>query len=144
MYKRQVVGVNTGAIVPAQGICFAIAINTAKYVSNYLISDGRVRRSYIGISGHNISIPVGVVQDLSLRVDTGIMVESVESRGAAARAGIRRGDVIIDFSGQPIAAIDQLGRLLDHRAVDQSTQVIVLHRNRKLRLEIIPDEYEGN
>ena len=139
----EVVGVNTAAIVPAQGICFATAINTAKYVSVYLMREGRVRRSYIGIGGHTVSISQRVVRQLQLAVEAGIMVESVEGRGPAGRAGVQRGDVIVAFAGQPTAAIDQLDKLLDDRAVGRATQITVLRRARKLDLTITPREYDG-
>ena len=137
----EVVGVNTAAIVPAQGICFATAINTAKYVSVYLMREGRVRRSYIGIGGHTVSISQRVVRQLQLAVEAGVMVESVEGRGPAGRAGVLRGDVIVAFGGQPTAAIDQLDKLLDDRAVGRATQITVLRRARRLELTITPREY---
>ena len=137
----EVVGVNTAAIVPAQGICFATAINTAKYVSMYLMREGRVRRSYIGIGGHNVAISRQVVRHLQLPVDGGVMVESVEGRGPAGRAGLLRGDVIIAFGDRPISAIDQLDKLLDDQAVGRPTQVTVLRRARLLGLTITPHEY---
>ena len=139
----EVVGVNTAAIVPAQGICFATAINTAKYVSMYLMREGRVRRSYIGIGGHNVAISRQVVRHLKLRVETGVMVESVMVRGPAGRAGLLRGDVIIAFGDHPISAIDQLDKLLDDRAVGQPTEITVLRRARVRHLIITPDEYDG-
>lgn len=139
----EVVGVNTAAIVPAQGICFATAINTAKYVSAYLVREGRVRRSYIGIGGHNVALSRGAVRHLQLPVETGVMVESVKARGPAGRAGLLRGDVIIAFGERPISAIDQLDKLLDDRAVGRPTPVTVLRRARLLYLSITPDEYDG-
>lgn len=139
----EVVGVNTAAIVPAQGICFATAINTAKYVSGHLLREGRVRRSYIGIGGHTVSIARRVVRQLQLPVDAGVMVESVEGRGPAGRAGVQRGDVIVAFAGAPTGAIDQLDKLLDERAVGRATPMTVLRRARKLELTITPGEYAG-
>lgn len=138
----EVVGVNTAAIVPAQGICFATAINTAKYVSMYLMREGRVRRSYIGIGGHNVAISPQVVRYLQLAVDGGVMVESVQGRGPASRAGLLRGDVIIAFGDQPISAIDQLDKLLDEQAVGRPTPITVLRRARLHRLTITPGEYD--
>ncbi len=137
----EVVGVNTAAIVPAQGICFATAINTAKYVTGHLLREGRVRRSYIGIGGHTVSIARRVVRQLQLPVDAGVMVESVEGRGPAGRAGVQRGDVIVAFAGAPTGAIDQLDKLLDERAVGRATPMTVLRRARKLELTITPGEY---
>ena len=139
----EVVGVNTAAIVPAQGICFATAINTAKYVSVYLMREGRVRRSYIGIGGHNVSLTQRVVRHHQLAVAGGVMVESLEARGPAGRAGLQRGDVIVAFGGQPTTAIDQLDKLLDDRAVGRPTRITVLRRSGMRELTITPGEYEG-
>ena len=71
------------------------------------------------------------------------MVESVEGRGPAGRAGVQRGDVIVSFAGRPTAAIDQLDKLLDHRAVGRTTQITVVRRARKLELMITPREYDA-
>lgn len=139
----EVVGVITGAIMPAQGICFATAINTAKYVSMYLMREGRVRRSYIGIGGHNVAISRQVVRNLQLPVDTAVMVESVQGRGPAGRAGLLRGDVIVAFADRPIAAIDQLYKLLDDQAVGRATPITVLRRARLCHFTITPVEYDG-
>ena len=139
----EVVGVITSAILPAQGICFATAINTAKYVSMYLMREGRVRRSYIGIGGHNVAISRQVVRHLKLAVEAGVMVESVKVRGPAGRAGMLRGDVIIAFGDRPISAIDQLDKLLDDQAVGRPTPVTVLRRARLRHLIITPDEFDG-
>src|SRR3982751_2615116 len=90
----EAVGINTAMIRPAQGICFAIASNTAKFVAGWLIKDGKIRRSYIGVAGQNVPIHRRIVRFYNLPLETGVLVVSVEKNSPAERAGLRRGDLI--------------------------------------------------
>src|SRR3982751_121842 len=90
----EVIGVNTAVIRPAQGICFALASNTAQFIAGWLIKDGKIRRSYIGVAGQNVSIHRGLVRFYNLPLETGVLVVSVEKNSPAERAGLRRGDLI--------------------------------------------------
>src|SRR6185295_5506488 len=108
----EVVGVNTAVILPAQGICFAIAINTAQFVAGRLIKDGKIRRSYIGVGGQNVPLHRRLVRWHNLPVESGIFVVSVESGSPAERAGMREGDIIIGFNDQAVPDIDALHRIL--------------------------------
>jgi len=110
--RGEVIGVNTAMIMPAQGICFAIAINTASFVMGRLVRDGRIRRSFIGVAGQNVPLHRRVVRYHELSADTGVFVVAVEPDSPAARAGVRDGDLIVGFAGKPIAGIDDLHRLL--------------------------------
>src|SRR5262249_16238423 len=92
-----VVGVNTAMIRPAQGICFAIASNTAKLVAGWLIRDGRIRRGYIGVAGQNVPIHRRIVRFYGLSLETAVLVVSVEKNSPAERAGLREGDLIVAF-----------------------------------------------
>ena len=107
-----VVGVNTATILPAQGICFAIGINTAKFVASRLLRDGRIRRSYIGVSAQTVPVHRRVVRFYDLPKETGVIVLSSESGSPAQRAGLKEGDVIVALEGQPVAGVDDLHRLL--------------------------------
>ena len=138
----EVVGVNTAMILSAQGICFATAINTAKYVSVYLMREGRVRRSYIGIGGQTVTISRRLTRHHDLASESGVLVESVEPQGPAANAGLRRGDVIVAFAGRSIAAVDELHKLLDDDAVGRATTLTELRRARLMEVAIVPGEYE--
>src|SRR5215475_13935402 len=110
--RGEVIGVNTAVILPAQGICFATAINTAKFVAGQLIKEGRVRRSYIGMAGQVVPLHRRVVRYHNLPVETGVLVISIEPGGPASKAGMEEGDVIVGYDDRPIAGIDDLHRLL--------------------------------
>jgi S1-C subfamily serine protease len=138
--RGEVIGVNTAMIMPAQGICFAIAVNTAKFVAGRLIKDGRVRRSRIGISVQTVALPRRVVQQHGLKTEGGVLVVGVEPGGPADRTGLAEGDVLIGFDGHPVAGIDDLHRLLTEERVNVWTRLEVLRGSETLTLDIIPRE----
>jgi len=129
--RGRVIGVNTAMIMPAQGICFAIAINTASWVMGRLVRDGRIRRSYIGLAGQNVPLHRRVVRYHELTVETGVFVVSLEPDGPAARAGIREGDLVVGFAGKPIGGIDDLHRLLTEEQADVPAEVVVIRNQRQ-------------
>src|SRR5207245_6483216 len=100
--RGEVIGVNTATILPAQGLCFAIASNTARFVASHLIRDGRIRRSYIGVAGQNVPVPRALARAHQLAVSSGVFVASVEAGSPAATAGVRDGDIILSFAEQPV------------------------------------------
>ncbi len=136
----RVVGVNTATILPAQGICFAIGINTAKLVASRLLRDGRIRRSYIGVSAQTVPVHRRVVRFYDLPRETGVVVLSVESDSPAQRAGLREGDVIVALEGHPIAGVDDLHRVLTDVRVDISCLLTVLRHTERLKLHVVPQE----
>jgi S1-C subfamily serine protease len=138
--RGEVIGVNTAIILPAQGICFAIPINTAKYVTGLLIKEGRIRRSYIGIGGQNVPLLRRVVRFHKLSTESGIQVISVEKNSPAEKAGLTKGDIIVDFDGQPIEDIDDLHRLLTEKKIGAKSHLTVIRFTEKLTLDIIPGE----
>jgi S1-C subfamily serine protease len=103
-----VIGVNTAMILATQGICFAIAINTAKFVAGKLIKEGKIRRSYIGLGGQNVTLLRRLVRFHRLATESGVLVVSVEENSPAQRAGLAEGDIIIGFNGHPISGIDDI------------------------------------
>src|SRR5438034_9723920 len=111
----QVIGVNTAVILPAQGICFAIAIDTVKFVAGRLIKDGAIRRAYIGVAGQDVPLHRRLVRHHSLPRDTGILVAGIEKDSPAQRAGLEEGDLLVAFDGQPVAGIDELHRSEERR-----------------------------
>jgi S1-C subfamily serine protease len=136
----RVVGVNTATILPAQGICFAIGINTAKFVASRLLRDGRIRRSFIGVSAQTTPVHRRVVRFYDLPKETGVVVISVEENSPAKRAGLREGDVIVALEGQPVAGVDDLHRVLTDVRVGVSCALTVLRWTEKLELRVVPEE----
>ncbi|HTV53814.1 MAG TPA: trypsin-like peptidase domain-containing protein [Terriglobia bacterium] len=138
--RGEVIGVNTAVILPAQGICFAIAINTAKFVAGRLIKDGKITRSYIGVAGQNVPIHRRVVRFYHLPVDAGVLVVSVEPQSPARRADLREGDVIVAYGDQPVPSIDDLHRLLTDSQVGVRSPITVIRQNEKHVIDVIPGE----
>jgi len=140
----RVVGVNTATILSAQGLCFAIGINTAKFVAGRLLRDGRIRRSYIGLVGQTVPLPRRLARFHELTQDSGIVVMSVENGSPSECAGLRPGDLIVAFEGKPVAGIDDLHRLLTDAQVGMKSSLTVIRYSEKLSLDIIPVEFPEN
>ena len=138
--RGEVIGVNTMVILPAQGLCFAIAINTAKTIAGWLIKDGVIRRSYIGVGGQTAKIHRRVVRFFNLPNETGMLVLNVEPGSPASRAGLREGDIVVEFAGQPIAGIDDLHKHLTGAQVGVRSPLTIIRHTEKLTLEIVPEE----
>jgi S1-C subfamily serine protease len=138
--RGEVIGVNTAVILPAQGLCFAIAINTAKTIAGWLIKDGVIRRSYIGVGGQTAKIHRRLVRHYNLRAETGMLVLGVEPGSPASRAGLREGDVIVEFGGHAIAGIDDLHKQLTGAQVGIRSPLTVIRHTEKLQVEIVPEE----
>jgi S1-C subfamily serine protease len=138
--RGEVVGVNTATILPAQGLCFAIASNTARFVAARLIRDGRIRRSYIGLAGQTVPIPRTVARENQLAVTSGVFVVSVEPHSPAMAAGLRDGDVVLAFAGTPVTGVDDLHRLLTEERIAEPTLVTILRAARRRQLTIVPRE----
>jgi S1-C subfamily serine protease len=138
--RGQVVGVNTATILPAQGICFAIGINTAKFVASRLLRDGRIRRSYIGVSAQTVPIHRRVVRFYGLARETGVVVVGIEDRSPARTAGLREGDVIVALGEKPVAGVDDLHRLLTDAQVGARCELMVIRHTERLVLPILPEE----
>jgi S1-C subfamily serine protease len=136
----EVVGINTAMIRPAQGICFAIASNTAKFVAGWLIKDGKIRRSYIGVAGQNVPLHRRIVRFYSLPLETGVLVVSVENNSPAKRAGLHDGDLIVAFNGKPIASVHDLHKVLVGEQIGVSASVTIIRHTEKLELAILPAE----
>lgn len=141
--RGEVIGVNTAMILPAQGICFATSIDTAKFVASRLIRDGKVNRSYIGLAGQNVPLPRRIVRFYSLPIESGILVVSFEGNSPARDAGLREGDVIISFDEHPTAGIDDLHKLLTEDRIGHESALVVIRGTEKLTLKITPNESSG-
>jgi len=138
--RGEVIGVNTAVILPAQGICFAIGIDTAKFVAGWLIKDGRIRRSHIGVGGQNVPIHRRIARYFNLPTATGVLVITLTQGGAAEAAGLREGDVIVDFEGQPVPSIDALHKLLTAERIGHPSALTILRGVEKLALIVTPTE----
>ena len=138
--RGEVIGVNTAVIFPAQGLCFAIAINTAKHVAGLLIRNGKVRHGYIGVAGQNVPLHRRLVRFHNLAVESGVLVISVENHSPAQRAGMSEGDLIVGYGDHPVAGIDDLHRLLTEQQVGVSVPLTILRRGDKTVLHVIPEE----
>jgi S1-C subfamily serine protease len=136
----EVIGVNTAVILPAQGICFAIASNTAEFVAAWLIKDGRIRRSWIGVMGQNAPIHRRVVRFHHLGAEYGVLVTGTEPGSPAARAGLREGDVIVAFAGETVSSIDELHRHLVAGVIGIPTVFTVIRHTEKLEVVLTPEE----
>jgi len=136
----EVIGVNTAMIRPAQGICFAIASNTAKFVAGWLIKEGKIRRSYIGVAGQNVPIHRRIVRYYNLPRETGVLVVSIEKSSPAERAGLREGDLIIAFNGRPIGSVHDLHKMLVGEQIGVTATLTLLRQTDKLELSILPAE----
>ncbi|HZR55984.1 MAG TPA: trypsin-like peptidase domain-containing protein [Terriglobales bacterium] len=135
-----VIGVNTATIMGAQGLCFAIGINTAKFVAARLLRDGKIRRSYIGVQAQTVPLHRRLVRFYDLPKESGVVVISVEDASPAKRIGLREGDVIIALDGQPVAGVDDLHRLLTDARVGVSNPLTVLRHTERLEMKVVPEE----
>jgi S1-C subfamily serine protease len=138
--RGEVIGVNTATILPAQGLCFAIPIDTARFVASYLIRDGRIRRGYLGIAGQDVPISRRSARVSGLAVARGIQVQSIEAGSPAERAGVQMRDVIIEFDGHPVSGVDTLHRLLTESRIGVGTTLVVLRPTGRVNLDIVPGE----
>jgi S1-C subfamily serine protease len=134
----EVIGVNTAIILPAQGICFATAINLAKFVAGRLIKEGKIRRGYIGVAGQNAPVHRMLVRAHQLPVNTGVFVASVERNSAAERAGLKEGDFIVGLDSQAVPDIDALHRLLTDYEPGTEIAMTLLRGTEKLVLHLSP------
>ena len=137
-----VIGVNTATIQGAQGLSFAVGIDTATYVVAQILQHGRVRRSSIGIAAQNVPIPRRVAYEYKLPLATGVMATAVGAQSAAALAGMAEGDVIIGFATQPVGGIDDLHRLLTTERAGKPQNVSLLRGTALKHLMIVPRERE--
>ena len=138
--RGEVIGVNTAVILPAQGLCFATAINTAKHVAGLLIRDGKIRRGHIGVAGQNVVLHRRQVLLHNLAVASGVLVASLEPNKPASRAGLREGDVIVACGNNSVASIDDLHKLLTEEQVGAKVGLTVLRGDEKTVLDVVPEE----
>jgi S1-C subfamily serine protease len=137
---HEVIGVNTSMIAPAQGLCFAIASNTVRFVASRLMRDGRIRRSYIGVAGQNMAIPRAFARERHLTASSAVRVDSVAAESPAAKAGIRAGDAILGFAGKPVTGVDDLHRYLTEELIAVASKVNILRTGQLRVVTVVPAE----
>jgi S1-C subfamily serine protease len=138
--RGEVVGINTAVIMGAQGICFAVAANTASFVLGELIRHGRVRRAFIGIAAQQTSVPPRRRRAFGLAQDSAVMVSSVEPDSPAGQAGLKAGDIIVALDGTAIAGADDLVRALTGDKIGRSVALDVLRGAERLTVGMLPQE----
>jgi len=131
-----VIGINTAIIQSAQGICFAIPINTMRWVVTQLIREGKVVRGFLGISGQTVPLPVKVMRYFQISHDSGVQIIDVTKGSPADRASLKEGDVVISLGGQAVDSVDDIHRKLTRESIGKSLDVVIL-RGWTLRLEKI-------
>jgi S1-C subfamily serine protease len=136
----EVIGINTAMIAAAQGLCFAIAASTARFVASRLIRDGRVRRSYVGIAGQTVPIPRAVARANGVAATAGVLIAAVDAGSPAAVAGLRNGDIVLAFAGEPVSGVDDLHRRLTDDRIGSATPVTILRRGSRRQITVIPAE----
>jgi S1-C subfamily serine protease len=125
-------------ILPAQGICFAIAVDLAKFVATSLIRDGRIVRAWIGVAGQNARLRRHLVRRHGLVNESGVLVLSVERESPAERTGLREGDIIVALAGQPVAGVDDLHKRLTGNAIGVRAVITVLRNSELVTLDVEP------
>jgi len=140
--QGQVIGVNTATIMGAQGICFAIGADTAEFVASRLIRDGRIRRSYIGVTGQSVALHRRLVRYYDLPIESGLLVLDVVAGSPAQRAGLREHDIVIRFAGKPIAGVDDLHRMLTDERSRVTCDVELVRGTELLKLAVTPESRE--
>lgn len=136
----EVIGVNTAMIRPAQGICFAIASNTAKFVAAWLIKEGRIRRGYIGVAGQTAPLHRRVARFYHLANETGVLVVSIDKGSPADHARIRPNDVIVTFNDEAIASVHDLHKKLVGDQIGKPCKLTILRHTEQLTIYVTPAE----
>lgn len=134
------IGVNSAVILPAQGLCFAIPIDTAKYVAGRLIEHGRIRRAHLGLGGQNVQVPRGMARRLGVEAESGVLVIAVEPRGPAEEAGLEEGDLIIGFDSRPVKGIDDLHRAMTEESIGRRSRMTLVRERGTEEIAIVPGE----
>ncbi len=138
--RGEVVGINTAVILGAQGICFAVAANTASFVLGELVRHGRVQRAFIGIAAQQTAIPPRRQRAFGLTQEGAVVIGTVEPDSSAARAGLKQNDIIIALDGETIAGADDLVRALTGEKIGRDVALDVLRGTERLTVAVVPQE----
>ena len=138
--RGEVVGINTAVIMGAQGICFAVAANTANFVLGELVRHGRVRRAFIGISAQQTAIPRRLRRAADLAQESAVMVAAVEPGSPADQAGLKSGDIVLALDEHTITGADDLIRALSGETIGRAVELALLRGGNRQRLSVVPSE----
>ncbi len=138
--RAEVIGVNTAIIRPAQGICFAIASNLARWVAGWLIKDGRIRRSYLGVGGQTVPLLRALVRHFHLNVESGVLVSHLAPGSPAALGGVREGDLIVALDTHPVTGVNALHQLLTADYIDRPASLLLLRHTERIVVNVTPRE----
>jgi len=136
----EVIGVNTATILQAQGLCFAIGVNTAKFVAGKLMKDGVIRRAYLGVAGQTVPLPRRTTRHLNLPTESGVLIVSVEPDSPAQRAGLQNGDVLVALDTHPVESVDDLHRILTEQHIAVPVRLSILRRFDRIDITAVPEE----
>ncbi len=138
--RGEVVGVNTAAILQAQGLCFAVPVGVASFVADKLIREGHIRRAYLGLGGQTVPLHRRISRFYALSTTTAVLVVAVERDSPADRAGIREGDLVVSYHDTPVADVDALHRLLTEQAIGVAARMTVVRGTEQQIAVVIPIE----
>lgn len=134
--KGEVIGINTAIIYPAQGLCFAIPINTIKRVTGMLIATGKVTRGYLGIIGQSVRIQPHLIRTLRIAQEIGVVVLEIIPGSPAQRAELRPKDIIVSIADTAITSVDDLNRFLDEHPIGKTYKIVVLREGEEIKLDV--------
>jgi len=138
--RGEIIGVNTAIILPAQGICFAIPINTAKYVAGELIRRGKIRRAYLGVAGQDVPVHQRLRRYYGLSQEKGILIIGLEKKSPADDVNLLEGDIIIRLNDMPVPGVDELHRFLTEEFIGRASTLTILRGTEKRDVAIVPGE----
>jgi S1-C subfamily serine protease len=138
--SAEVIGINTAIIQGAQGICFAVASNTARFVLGELVRHGRVRRAYVGISAQTVQLPRRLASLTGLDNVSGALITAMEPGSPAADAGLRLNDVIVALDGEAVTGVDDVVRLLNGERIARQVRIRVLRDGVITLVHVVPTE----
>ncbi len=140
----QVIGVTTAIVAGAQGVCFAIPVNTAKWVVPQLLKEGQVVRGYLGIAGQTVAIPPGLVRGLKLQASNGVAIVKLVRGGPADRSGLRPGDVLVQVHGQPASSVDAIHKILTRETIGREVPVAFIRNQELFKGRVRPEAASTN
>jgi S1-C subfamily serine protease len=136
----KVIGVNTAIIKEAQGICFAVSADLARFITGKLIADGRIRRAYLGIIGQTIRLNPQLISKHKLKKHTAVYVSEINTNGISFNNKLLKGDIIIRLNQQPVTTIDDLHKALDEKTIGKQLPMVVLRKGIITKFSVVPAE----